>query len=94
LGACTQQNKPKTELTDATTSIARVGTMTTPLSYGYLIDKKVPVPVFKELSYTGKEANPAALAKASAQNTNAANPNALKNVSGPVELAHAKKSPP
>ena len=89
LGACTQQNKPKTELTDATTSIARVGTMTTPLSYGYLIDKKIPVPVFKELSYTGKEANPAALAKANELNSNAANPNALKSQSGPVELAHA-----
>jgi len=84
LGACTQQNKPKAELADETTSIARVGTMTTPLSYGYLIDKKIPVPVFKELAFTGKQANPAALARG-----NAANPDALKSSSGPVELAHA-----
>ena len=84
LGACTQQNKPKTELADATASFARVGTMTTPLSYGYLIDKKIPVPVFKELAFNGKQANPAALARESA-----ANPDALKSSSGPVELAHA-----
>ena len=84
LGACTEQNKPKVELADETTSIARVGTMTTPLSYGYLIDKKIPVPVFKELAFTGKQANPAALARG-----NAANPDALKSSAGPVELAHA-----
>lgn len=92
LAACTQQNKPKTELADATQSIARVGTMTTPLSYGYLIDKKIPVPVLKELSYTGKTANPAALATANAaasSTENAANPAALNAPSGPVELAHA-----
>ena len=84
LGACTEQNKPKVELADETTSIARVGTMTTPLSYGYLIDKKIPVPVFKELAFTGKQANPAALVRG-----NAANPDALKSSAGPVELAHA-----
>ena len=84
LGACTQQNKPKAELADETASFARVGTMTTPLSYGYLIDKKIPVPVFRELAFTGKQANPAALARG-----NAANPDALKSSAGPVELAHA-----
>ena len=84
LGACTNENKPKAELTDATKSIARVGTMTMPLSNGYLIDKRIPVPVFKELSFNGKQANPAALAKEAA-----ANPAALAAPSGPVELAHA-----
>lgn len=84
LAACTQQNKPKTELTDATQSIARVGTMTTPLSFGYLIDKKIPVPVLKELAFNDKTANPAALAS-----SNAANPAVLDVQSAPVELAHA-----
>lgn len=64
LAGCAQKNdtKPTTQLTDASSAIARVGTMTTPLSYGYLIDKKIPVPSVKELSYTGKTSNPAALA--------------------------------
>lgn len=84
LAACTQQNKPKAELADATKSIARVGTMTTPLSYGYLIDKKIPVPVLKELAFNEKTANPAALAS-----SGAANPALLNAQSSPVELAHA-----
>lgn len=84
LAACTQQNKPKAELADATKSIARVGTMTTPLSYGYLIDKKIPVPVLKELAFNEKTANPAALAS-----SGAANPVILNARTSPVELAHA-----
>lgn len=84
LAACTQQNKPKAELTDASSAIARVGTMTTPLSYGYLIDKKIPVPVFKELSFEGKAANPAVLA---AQDV--AGPGGVNTTSSAVELAHA-----
>lgn len=95
LAACTQQNKPKAELADATKSIARVGTMTTPLSYGYLIDKKIPVPVLKELAFNEKTANPAALASSGAANpaaqasSGAANPAVLNAQSSPVELAHA-----
>lgn len=81
LSACTQNNgtKPATQLTDASSAIVRVGTMTTPLSYGYLVDKKIPVPSFKELSYTGKTSNPAALA---ARGSLTASPS-------PVVLAHA-----
>ncbi|WP_366048895.1 lytic transglycosylase domain-containing protein [uncultured Bartonella sp.] len=84
LAACTQQNKPKVELTDASSAIARVGTMTTPLSYGYLIDKKIPVPVFKELAFEGKTANPAVLANQAGRTSNG-----VDTSTGPVELAHA-----
>lgn len=96
LSACTQQNgaNPSASLTDATSAAAmsaKMGTMTTPLSYGYLLDKKIPVPSFKELAFNGKAANPAALATKDAIIT-ASTPVTLQQATPEVEQLISKYS--
>lgn len=83
LAACTQQNKPKAELSGSS-AVARLGTMTTPLSYSYLLDKNKSVPVVKELAFEGKTAKPALAANLPKDAAKS-----MKTVSGPVELVHA-----